>query len=136
MADIWSKRKRSEVMSKIRSHGNKETELRMIEILRENKVQGWRRRQAIEGKPDFVFRAEKVAVFVDGCFWHGCGKCYRRPKSNQAYWDEKVFKNRARDRKVNRNLKTVGWEVIRFWEHQLNREEWILSKLVLALSRK
>lgn len=90
MADIWSKKKRSEVMSLIRSRGNKETELRLIAIFREHGITGWRRNQALFGKPDFTFRRERVVVFVDGCFWHGCPKCYKRPKSNRKFWDPKM----------------------------------------------
>src|ERR1043166_2862372 len=86
MVDVVSKRKRSEVMSLIRSRGNRETELRLIEIFRKFGVTGWRRGVDLPGKPDFVFRTERMAVFVDGCFWHGCPRCYRRPKSNQVYW--------------------------------------------------
>ena len=79
MADIWNKRKRSEVMALIRLRGNKATELRLVSIFRLHRITGWRRRQKLTGKPDFVFRKERVCVFVDGCFWHGCKKCYRRP---------------------------------------------------------
>lgn len=82
MTDIWNKEKRSEVMSRIRSQGNKVTELRLISIFREARITGWRRKQPLLGKPDFVFRQQRLAVFVDGCFWHGCPKCYRRPSSN------------------------------------------------------
>lgn len=90
MTDIWSKQKRSEVMSLIRSHGNKATELRLIKIFREFHITGWRRNQPLFGKPDFTFRRERVVVFVDGCFWHGCPKCYKRPGSNQEFWDTKT----------------------------------------------
>ncbi|HRZ81636.1 MAG TPA: very short patch repair endonuclease, partial [Candidatus Hydrogenedentes bacterium] len=79
MTDVFTKEKRSEVMSRIRSRGNLRTELRLIEIMRGAGITGWRRGQPVLGRPDFVFRRERVAVFVDGCFWHGCPKCYRRP---------------------------------------------------------
>lgn len=119
MVDIWNKQKRSEVMSLIRSRGNKATEMRLIEIFREYGITGWRRNQPLIGKPDFIFRREKVAVFVDGCFWHGCPKCYKRPGSNQEFWDTKVFTNRKRDRLVNRELRKAEWKVVRIWQHQL-----------------
>ncbi|MDZ4200932.1 MAG: hypothetical protein U1C96_02160 [Gallionella sp.] len=102
MADIWSKQKRSEVMSLIRSGGNKATELRLIRIFREYGITGWRRNQPLLGKPDFTFRRGRIVVFVDGCFWHGCPKCYKRPKSNRKYWDAKIAANRKRDRYVTR----------------------------------
>lgn len=120
MADVWSKRKRSEVMSLIRSHGNKATELRLIDLFKAQGITGWRRKQKLPGRPDFVFRNERLCVFVDGCFWHGCPKCYRRPGSNRAYWDAKVERNRMRDRQVTRELRSADWQVLRIWEHQLS----------------
>jgi DNA mismatch endonuclease (patch repair protein) len=117
--DVFSKRKRSEVMSLIRSRGNIATELRLIAIFREYGITGWRRNQQLVGKPDFTFRRERVVVFVDGCFWHGCPKCFKRPASNQKFWDTKIFANRKRDRYVNRELHNLGWQVVRIWEHQL-----------------
>jgi len=119
LSDIWSTQKRSEVMSLIRSRGNKATELRLIEIFREHGITGWRRNQPLLGKPDITFRRERVVVFVDGCFWHGCPKCYKRPKSNRKFWDTKIANNRKRDRLVNRELRGAGWRVVRVWQHQL-----------------
>ena len=73
------------------------------------------------GKPNFAFPKQKVAVFVDGCFWHGCPKCYTRPKSNRAFWDRKRETNMARDKCVNRQLRGRGWKVIRIWQHSLKK---------------
>lgn len=61
----------------------------------------------------------KAALFVDGCFWHGCPRHFIQPKGNAAFWRKKIATNRARDRKVNRTLRTLGWKVIRVWEHEL-----------------
>lgn len=135
MADIWSQSKRSEVMSLIRSHGNKETELRLIEILRASKITGWRRKQPLTGKPDFVFRRQRIAVFVDGCFWHGCPRCYKRPNSNQEFWDAKIDRNRRRDRLVARELRLSGWQVIRFWQHQLAYPSRVAAMIGRCLTR-
>jgi DNA mismatch endonuclease, patch repair protein len=129
MVDIWSKEKRSHVMSLIRSRGNLETELRLIAIFRQYGITGWRRCQPLIGKPDFVFRASRVVVFVDGCFWHGCPKCYRRPASNQQYWDQKVARNRRRDRSVTRALRGQGWLVIRVWHHELKRPTAVATRI-------
>ncbi len=74
---------------------------------------------SIYGRPDFPNRHEKIAVFVDGCFWHKCPKHYAKPKSNVAYWIAKIERNHKRDRAVNTRLKTEGWRVIRVWEHQI-----------------
>ena len=133
MADIWSKQKRSEVMSLIRSRGNKATELRLIEIFREFGITGWRRNQPLPGKPDFTFRRERVVVFVDGCFWHGCPKCYKRPGSNQEFWDAKIVNNRKRDRVVSRELRRLGWQVVRVWQHQLVNSARVADRVIRAL---
>jgi DNA mismatch endonuclease (patch repair protein) len=120
-------------MSLIRSHGNKATELRLIEIFREYGITGWRRNQALLGKPDFTFRRERVVVFVDGCFWHGCPKCYKRPGSNQEFWDAKIANNRKRDRHVGRELRREGWKVVRIWQHQLVKAARVAGRVVRGL---
>ena len=121
MADIVSKQRRSEVMAAVRSYGNRATELRLVALLRRQGITGWRRRQNLFGKPDFVFRRQRVALFVDGCFWHGCSRCYRRPATRRSYWDAKVQGNKQRDRLVVRILGQTGWGVLRIWEHELAR---------------
>ena len=131
MADIWTKQKRSEVMGLIRSRGNRRTEMRLIEAFRSEGIKGWRRHLPLPGKPDFAFRAERLLVFVDGCFWHGCARCYRRPASNRTYWDAKVIRNKTRDREVTRELKKRGWRVLRIWEHDLKA----MPKLIRRVRR-
>jgi DNA mismatch endonuclease (patch repair protein) len=76
---------------------------------------------ALRVRPDFVFRTRRVAVFVDGCFWHGCPRHYRRPGSRRAFWDAKIARNRQRDREVSRALRRAEWTVLRVWEHELAR---------------
>lgn len=97
MADVFSKRKRSQVMATIRSFGNKNTELSLMEILRRHEIKGWRRHLPLIGKPDFAFSKQRVIIFVDGCFWHGCKKHSRLPKSNLEYWQAKLSRNIRRD---------------------------------------
>lgn len=121
MPDVFTKAKRSEVMSRIRGRDNKDTELALIKLFRRNRITGWRRHQKVFGKPDFLFRRHRLALFVDGCFWHGCPRCYRRPKSNRTFWDTKIARNRERDHQVSRELRRIGWRVIRIWEHDLDR---------------
>ncbi|HLP77467.1 MAG TPA: very short patch repair endonuclease [Candidatus Paceibacterota bacterium] len=131
MPDIFSKAKRSDVMSRIRSRGNKDTELALVKLFRERKITGWRRHfeiwKAESGKrkfrvrPDFVFRQVRLAVFVDGCFWHGCPQHATQPKNNGAFWKRKFAANKNRDRLVNRALRRAGWRVIRIWECALSR---------------
>lgn len=109
-------------MSAIRGSGNRATELRMIELFRVARITGWRRNAGVFGKPDFVFAARRIAIFVDGCFWHrhiGCKFCYT-PKSRTEFWLPKFERNVARDRLVTRTLRKAGWRVVRVWECQLS----------------
>lgn len=69
-------------------------------------------------RPDLVFTRARVAVFVDGCFWHCCPEHGRRPIEHRSYWDAKLARNRERDRQVNLALQDSGWTVIRIWEHE------------------
>ena len=119
MPDVFTPEKRSAVMAAIRGTGNKDTELRLIALMRAAGITGWRRGSKLPGRPDFVFRRERVAVFVDGCFWHGCPQHYTRPRTRRAFWDAKVAGNRARDRAADRALRSRGWRVLRIWEHAL-----------------
>lgn len=136
MPDIFECTKRSEVMSRIRGKGNKDTEEAMRLLLRERGITGWRRHLPLPGKPDFAFQKHKVAVFVDGCFWHGCPKCYTRPKTNRKFWDKKREDNMARDRRVARQLRVRGWKVIRIWEHTLRKSPTTcVARIRRALSR-
>jgi DNA mismatch endonuclease, patch repair protein len=120
--DIFTKTKRSEIMSRIRGRGNKNTELALAKLLRHQGITGWRRNQPVFGKPDFVFQKFKSAIFVDGCFWHGCPQHETKPKNNRAFWHQKLSANKKRDRLVNRMLCKRGWRVIRIWQHELKRE--------------
>ena len=122
MADVFTKAKRSAVMALIRSRGNRATELRLIALMREHGISGWRRNARVFGKPDFVFRVEKLAVFVDGCFWHGCPRHGTMPAGNRAFWKAKLARNAARDREVTRTLRKAGGRVIRVWECALAKK--------------
>ena len=133
MADNLSISQRSYAMSKMRSQGNRSTELRMVELFRKNGIHGWRRNYKVHGHPDFVFLGKRVAVFIDGCFWHKCPKCFVRPKSNIEYWLPKIERNKKRDREVNVELRSRGWTVLRFWEHSLKRPKLVLKRLQQSL---
>jgi len=108
---------RSALMSRVRSKGNATTELKLRALLRLARLHGWRRNYPLLGNPDFVFRRQKLAVFVDGCFWHGHG-CGRnlKPKRNAALWQQKIDGNQGRDRRNTRTLQAAGWRVVRIWE--------------------
>ena len=133
MADVFTKAKRSDVMSRIRSRGNKDTELALIRVFRAHHITGWRRHQPVFGKPDFVFPKHRVAVFVDGCFWHGCPQHATKPRNNAAFWRKKFAANTRRDRLVTRTLRNGGWRVLRIWEHELARKNAV--RLVARLRR-
>ncbi len=147
MPDVFTKAKRSDVMSRIRSRGNKATELALVRVFRVQGITGWRRhlklrvgelrveRGAAHGsqhsapttsqltvRPDFVFPKLRLAVFVDGCFWHGCRLHGTKPRNNAAFWRKKFAANKARDRLVTRTLRQNGWRVLRIWEHELARK--------------
>ena len=135
MADVFSKAKRSRVMAAIRSAGNRDTELRLVQLFRAHGIVGWRRKHRIFGKPDFVFLPEKIAVFVDGCFWHGCPEHGRQPASNQDYWLKKLRRNRQRDANVKKTLRAAGWIVVRFWEHDLQKPARSVFRIRQAINR-
>lgn len=124
---------RSRIMAAVKGRGGKSTERRLRAALVAFGVKGWRMNAAdVLGKPDFLFPTEKIAVFVDGCFWHGCPRHYRRPSTSQTYWDAKVARNMARDRRNRAALRRQGWKVIRFWEHQVAASPKACALKVLA----
>jgi len=110
-------------MSSIRSRGNLTTEWRLRSRLIREGISGWSlHSKHIFGKPDFAFEKEKIAVFVDGCFWHGCKTCRNIPTDNHDFWFEKIERNKRRDRLVNKELKNAGWHILRFWEHEVRKQ--------------
>lgn len=122
MADRISRKQRSRNMAAVRSKGNTTTELALIKIFRRYKISGWKRNQRVFGRPDFIFNKEKIALFIDGCFWHGCRWHGSLPESNRKFWREKIYINKKRDQLVNRKLRNIGWIVFRIWEHEINKD--------------
>ncbi len=146
MSDVFSKAKRSEVMARIRSRGNKATEIEFLKLLRRHRISGWRRhlplklvpsasgtnkiaKRSLQVKPDFVFRVPRLAVFIDGCFWHGCPRHGTTPTGNAEFWFAKLSENKKRDRYVNKMLRRQKWTVFRFWEHQLSHSDMLMMEL-------
>lgn len=115
--------RRGQLMSRVRSTGNQTTEKRLASLLREAGLTGWRRHQLLPGRPDFGWPKIKVAVFVDGCFWHGhdCGRNVT-PRTNAKAWREKIERNQARDCRATRILRQGGWTVVRIWECCLSND--------------
>jgi DNA mismatch endonuclease (patch repair protein) len=123
-------------MSLVKGRGNLSTELRLIRLMRVGGVTGWRRNVQLPGHPDFVFRKERVAVFVDGDFWHGNPKRLRIPKSNVSFWQAKIARNRRRDRLMNEELRNRNWVVLRIWESSLTKQPTVcLRRLRRVLQR-
>lgn len=121
MADVFNKTERSRIMSRVRGRGNRNTELEMIALFRRQRITGWRRNVRVFGNPDFVFPTLRVAIFVDGCFWHSCPKHRSMPESNRAFWSRKLQQNKTRDRIVGKTLRKEGWKVLRVWQHSLKK---------------
>src|SRR5664280_383410 len=128
---------RSRNMRAIRSANNATTERRIRAHLVQLGIRGWHVRGVeLPGCPDFVFPAAKRAIFADGCFWHGCPRCGHTPRSNVGYWKQKIQRNKSRDRAVNRELRSGGFTVIRFWECDLKRNPRKCVRLILRSIRK
>jgi len=132
--DVFTKNIRSEIMRAVKSKGNKSTELRLISIFKQNRITGWRRNYPLFGNPDFVFLKERVAIFIDGCFWHCHGCRNTMPKGNADYWKKKFQRNRKRDALVTKTLKAKKWKVLRIWECELKSQS-TLRKLRFKLKR-
>ncbi|MES9874201.1 MAG: very short patch repair endonuclease [Candidatus Sedimenticola sp. 6PFRAG7] len=120
MSDVHTPEKRSYNMSRIRGSNT------APEILLRKKLWAaglrYRLKVKISGKPDLVFLSARVAVFVDGCFWHGCPEHYISPKTNAKFWRDKINKNKIRDEVVKKELESEGWCVIRLWEHEIEND--------------
>ncbi len=131
--DRLSAEERSDNMRAIRSSDTR-IELAVRRALWARKQRGYRvHPKGLPGKPDVAFFGAKLAVFIDGCFWHGCSECYSAPKSNRKYWAEKVKGNRARDERVSSELRSRGWTVLRFWEHEVEHD---LDRVVAVIERE
>lgn len=122
MADVFDSKKRSDIMSKVRSNNNKSTELALIKFFKENNITGWKRNYPVKGHPDFVFLDKKIAIFVDGCFWHGHDCRNTRPSDNAEYWQKKRERNIKHDKEVTAMFENRGWTVIRIWECELKKK--------------
>jgi DNA mismatch endonuclease (patch repair protein) len=127
---------RSRIMASV--HGeNTGAEALFFQALRDAGLKGYSRHpKGILGHPDAIFRKQRVAVFVDGCFWHGCPRHLRRPAANAAYWQQKIDGNVLRDRRNRAALRRLGWSVIRAWEHELKQPSRVVERLRRALDHR
>ena len=137
MADVFDVYTRSAIMARVRSKGNASTEEQFVRLLRAHGLTGWRRGVRLLGSPDFVWQRERIAVFVDGCFWHGCPRHAETPRSRQEYWREKLRRNARRDRKISHALRAAGWSVVRVWECALrpSRRAQTAARVARTLAR-
>src|SRR6266446_1648829 len=133
MSDVFPRGMRSEIMSRVRGRDNAATELRLIQIFREYRITGWRRHSAVFGKPDFTFPSARLAVFVDGCFWHCCPTHGSIPATNRLFWRRKLERNKTRDRVVQRILKKSGWRILRIWQHDLRKPQKVAHRVKYLL---
>lgn len=99
-----------------------------VDIVVVGRFSGWRRNYKVKGHPDFVFLNKKIAIFVDGCFWHGHDCRNTKPKDNQEYWDKKRERNMKHDKEITEYFENRGWTVIRIWECELKNKK-ALEKL-------
>jgi len=121
MTDVHTKKQRSYNMSKIKSKNTK-YEIILRKKLWAEGIRNYRLHKKLPGTPDITFTNSKLVIFVDGCFWHKCPKCFKKPSTNINFWNKKINSNVERDKKVNRILKENGWKVLRFWEHDIKKD--------------
>lgn len=129
--DHFSSEVRSRIMAAVRSHGNRTTELVLGRLLWAAGIRGYRKQWHVAGHPDFAWPGLKIALFVDGCFWHGC-RCKTIPKANRGFWLEKIVNNRRRDVRVSKQLRRLGWSVLRIKECAVTRPS-TLKRIMAAI---
>jgi len=133
--DVFTKEKRSWVMSRIRSTETK-AEIRLRKDLWKHGLRYRKHCKELVGKPDIVFPKQKVAVFVDGVFWHGYNWLVLGKVPPAGYWRKKIRRNVERDKKTNRELRRLGWKVVRFWEHNVLKKTELCTKKILKVVQK
>ena len=117
MADVFDPEKRSDIMRQVKSKKNKSTELRLIEIFKQNGITGWRRNYPVKGHPDFVFPKKRSP-----CLWTAAFGRNPRPADHQEYWQKKRERNMEHDREVTAMFEARGWTVLRIWECELKKK--------------
>jgi len=135
MTDVLSPEQRHLNMVRIKGK-NTGPEVKLRRLLYQSGLRGYRVHHNITGKPDVVFTRQRIAIFVDGCFWHKCPFCFKEPETRKDFWLEKINKNVERDKRNDLKLSEEGWRVIRIWEHQVKKNpEEVLELIARALGR-
>lgn len=132
MTDVLNPEQRKRNMSAIRGKNTK-PELKIRKMLWENGIRGYRVHYKLPGKPDIIFPKYRIAVFIDGCYWHKCPECFREPITNKEFWMEKINGNVERDIKINNELENMDWVVLRFWEHDVRKNP---DKIIHIIAEK
>ena len=133
MVDVLTPEQRAYNMSRIRGKDTS-PELKLRKMLSAEGIRGYRIHYDLPGKPDIVFVKKKIVIFIDGCFWHKCPLDFQEPETRKEFWMTKINSNIKRDKKVNEQLKTDGWKVVRFWEHEVRKKpETVVQKIVELL---
>lgn len=115
---------------------NTAPEMTIRKMLWARGIRGYRIHYKITGKPDIVFTKQKVAIFIDGCYWHKCPRCFREPKTNRDFWMEKINGNVVRDKRVSAELTDNGWKVLRFWEHEVKKDpESVVNRITESIQK-
>lgn len=131
--DTFDPATRSRVMASVKSSGTG-LETKFLALLAGAGISGFETQATgLPGKPDVIFAEKRIAVFVDSCFWHGCPLHLRRPSSNSDYWNAKINRNVARDRKKRAELRKSGWKVVRVWEHEMKFPAKVVAKIRRSL---
>jgi DNA mismatch endonuclease, patch repair protein len=129
MTDVLTQEQRKFNMTRIKGK-NTGPEVKLRKLLFANGIRGYRIYYEIPGKPDIVFVKKKIAIFIDGCYWHKCPVCFQEPETRKEFWMKKIHSNVERDKKINDKLQKEGWNVIRIWEHEIRKKpEKIVSEI-------
>ena len=132
MTDVLTPEQRKKNMSAIKGKNTK-PEMKIRKMLWAEGVRGYRVHYDLPGKPDIVFPKKKIAIFIDGCYWHKCPECFIVPKTNTEFWMNKINGNVERDQKITKELEDLGWTILRFWEHEVRKDA---EKVVNELKKK
>ena len=135
MTDVLSHDQRRYNMSRIQAK-NTGPEVKLRKLLYAEGIRGYRIHYDLPGKPDIVFTKKKIAIFIDGCFWHKCPACFQEPETRKEFWTKKIQSNVDRDKKVNELLKDDGWTILRFWEHDVRKNPDAIVKQISEMIGK
>ena len=129
MTDVLTRAQRSYCMSRIRAKDT-QPEIVLRKIISKAGIKGYRLNCRLLGKPDLVFPKRKIVIFIDGCFWHKCPKCFKNPATNKKFWLKKIDSNVKRDGFVSARLKKEGWKVLRIWEHEVRKQKIVKKRII------